>query len=166
MSSIKDNDIYKKTSFLAGVNSRQIEELYTQYLENPSSLTSDWRNFFQGLGDEEKNIIDNSNGPSWSRKKTIKIKIDKSTKINLEKEYSSSDLKDISVTQAAKDSVRAIMLIRAYRIRGHLIANLDPLDIQQRDEHPELKPETYGFNQKDHKRDIFLMEFLDYKRQI
>ena len=156
MSSIKDNDIYKKTSFLAGVNSRQIEELYTQYLENPSSLTSDWRNFFQGLGDEEKNIIDNSNGPSWSRKKTIKIKIDKSIKINLEKEYSSSDLKDISVTQAAKDSVRAIMLIRAYRIRGHLIANLDPLDIQQRDEHPELKPETYGFNQKDHKRDIFL----------
>ena len=156
MSSIKDNDIYKKTSFLAGVNSRQIEELYTQYLENPSSLTSDWRNFFQGLGDEEKNIIDNSNGPSWSRKKTIKIKIDKSTKINLEKENSSSDLKDISVTQAAKDSVRAIMLIRAYRIRGHLIANLDPLDIQQRDEHPELKPETYGFNQKDHKRDIFL----------
>ena len=156
MSSIKDNDIYKKTSFLAGVNSRQIDELYTQYLENPSSLTPDWRNFFQGLGDEEKNIIDNSNGPSWSRKKPIKIKIDKSIKINLEKENSSSDLKDISVTQAAKDSVRAIMLIRAYRIRGHLIANLDPLDIQQRDEHPELKPETYGFNQKDHKRDIFL----------
>ena len=156
MSSIKDNDIYKKTSFLAGVNSRQIEELYTQYLENPSSLTPDWRNFFQGLGDEEKNIIDNSNGPSWSRKKPIKIKIDKSIKINLEKENSSSDLKDISVTQAAKDSVRAIMLIRAYRIRGHLIANLDPLGIQQRDEHPELKPETYGFTQKDHKRDIFL----------
>ncbi len=156
MSSIKDNDIYKKTSFLAGVNSRQIDELYTQYLENPSSLTPDWRNFFQGLGDEEKNIIDNSNGPSWSRKKPIKIKIDKSIKINLEKENSSSDLKDISVTQAAKDSVRAIMLIRAYRIRGHLIANLDPLDIQQRDEHPELKPETYGFTQKDHKRDIFL----------
>ena len=156
MSSIKDNDIYKKTSFLAGVNSRQIDELYTQYLENPSSLTPDWRNFFQGLGDEEKNIIDNSNGPSWSRKKPIKIKIDKSIKINLEKENSSSDLKDISVTQAAKDSVRAIMLIRAYRIRGHLIANLDPLGIQQRDEHPELKPETYGFTQKDHKRDIFL----------
>ena len=156
MSSIKDNDIYKKTSFLAGVNSKQIEELYIQYLENPSSLTSDWRNFFQGLGDEEKNIIDNSNGPSWSRKKPIKIKIDKSIKINLEKENSSSDLKDVSVTQAAKDSVRAIMLIRAYRIRGHLIANLDPLDIQQRDEHPELKPETYGFTQKDYNRDIFL----------
>ena len=75
-------------------------------------------------------------------------------------------MKDISVTQAAKDSVRAIMLIRAYRIRGHLIANLDPLDIQQRDEHPELKPETYGFNQKDHKRDIFLDGVLGLQRQI
>ena len=40
------------------------------------------------------------------------------------------------------------MLIRAYRIRGHLIANLDPLGLQKREEHPELKPETYGFNKK------------------
>ena len=38
------------------------------------------------------------------------------------------------------------MLIRAYRIRGHLIANLDPLSIQTKEEHLELKPETYGFN--------------------
>ena len=43
------------------------------------------------------------------------------------------------VKQASKDSVRAIMLIRAYRIRGHLIANLDPLSIQKKEEHPELK---------------------------
>ena len=48
------------------------------------------------------------------------------------------------------------MLIRAYRIRGHLIAKLDPLGIQKREEHPKLKPETYGFNQKDYNRKIFL----------
>ena len=41
------------------------------------------------------------------------------------------------------------MLIRAYRIRGHLIANLDPLSIQKKEEHPELKPESYGFIKKD-----------------
>ena len=40
------------------------------------------------------------------------------------------------------------MLIRAYRIRGHLIANLDPLNLQKKEEHPELKPETYGFEKK------------------
>ena len=48
------------------------------------------------------------------------------------------------------------MLIRAYRIRGHLIANLDPLNLQKKDEHPELKPETYGFSKNDYDRKIFL----------
>ena len=40
------------------------------------------------------------------------------------------------------------MLIRAYRIRGHLIANLDPLNLQKKEEHLELKPETYGFKKR------------------
>ena len=48
------------------------------------------------------------------------------------------------------------MLIRAYRIRGHLIANLDPLSIQKKEEHPEFKPESYGFTKKDYNRKIFL----------
>ena len=48
------------------------------------------------------------------------------------------------------------MLIRAYRIRGHLIANLDPLNLQKRLQHPELKPETYGFTTDDYNRKIFL----------
>ena len=48
------------------------------------------------------------------------------------------------------------MLIRAFRIRGHLIANLDPLSLQKKEEHPELKPETYGFTKKDYDRKIFL----------
>ena len=60
------------------------------------------------------------------------------------------------LNQGTKDSIRAIMLIRAYRIRGHLIANLDPLGLQKKEEHPELKPETYGFTKKDFDRKIFL----------
>ena len=48
------------------------------------------------------------------------------------------------------------MLIRAYRIRGHLIANLDPLSIQKKEEHLELKPESYGFSKNDYDREIFL----------
>ena len=61
-----------------------------------------------------------------------------------------------SIKKASQDSVRAIMLIRAYRIRGHLIANLDPLSIQEKKEHSELKPESYGFTKKDYNRKIFL----------
>ena len=87
-------------------------------------------------------------------KKFTKVKIELENK-NKERE-SSTDLNSKSVKQASKDSVRAIMLIRAYRIRGHLIANLDPLSIQKKNEHPELKPETYGFTKKDFERKIFL----------
>ena len=48
------------------------------------------------------------------------------------------------------------MLVRAYRIRGHLISNLDPLGLQKREEHPELKPKTYGFSENDLNKKIFL----------
>ena len=50
------------------------------------------------------------------------------------------------------------MLIRAYRIRGHLISNLDPLSIQKK-EHSELKPETYGFKKRLQKKNIFRWSF-------
>ena len=82
------------------------------------------------------------------------IKIRNNIKDDLDKDL--QNLETQSVKQASKDSVRAIMLIRAYRIRGHLIANLDPLSIQKKEEHPELKPETYGFTKKDFNRKIFL----------
>ena len=75
---------------------------------------------------------------------------------NLVSTNTTSEIDLKSVKQASKDSVRAIMLIRAYRIRGHLIANLDPLSIQKKEEHPELVPETYGFSKKDFNRKIFL----------
>ena len=94
----------------------------------------------------------------------------KSKKINLSlnkkptnENVESENLDFASVTQASKDSVRAIMLIRAYRIRGHLIANLDPLELQKKEEHPELKPETYGFKKQDYDRKIFLDGVLEFQ---
>ena len=152
MSVDKNNLTYKKTSFLTGVNSNYIEEYYSLYLQNPKLLPKDWIEFFDGLKEDSNNIIENIKGPSWSPKK-IKISInDKIGKRDIEK--STSEV--FTNNQASKDSVRAIMLIRAYRIRGHLIANLDPLNLQKKDEHPELKPETYGFSKNDYDRKIFL----------
>ena len=58
------------------------------------------------------------------------------------------------------------MLIRAYRIRGHLISNLDPLDLLEREEHPELRPETYGFSSKDLNKKIFLDGNLEFKEHL
>ena len=47
-----------------------------------------------------------------------------------------------------EQSVKAIALIRAYRIRGHLIANLDPLGLMERKFLEELHPSDHGFKKK------------------
>ena len=154
MSVSKNNQIYKKTSFLNGANSIFIEKYYSQYLSNPSALPKDWKTFFDELKEELSLVKKDIEGPSWSPKKN-KIKIN-FQKVVQEKKETQLEIEASSIEQATKDSVRAIMLIRAYRIRGHLLANLDPLKLQNKDEHPELKPETYGFNSLDYSRKIFL----------
>ena len=155
MSSSNNNTVYKKTSFLAGNNSEFINEFYADYISDPNSLPESWRMFFDGLSEDEKIIYDNLKGPSWGPQKKIKKPFSKleENKVN---NGNTIDLNSKSVKQASKDSVRAIMLVRAYRIRGHLIANLDPLSIQKKEEHPELKPESYGFLKSDYNRKIFL----------
>ncbi len=166
--SSSDNITFKKTSFLSGINSEFINEFYSDYLSDPSSLPEGWRKFFDGLSEDEKLILNDLNGPSWSPNKKLKsIKFLESEKNKNNKK--SEDLELHSIKEASKDSVRAIMLIRAFRIRGHLIANLDPLSIQKKEEHPELKPETYGFTDKDYKRKIFLdgvlgLQYADLKQ--
>ena len=150
MSSSKDNSLYKKTSFLEGANSAFIEELYSDYLKSPEKIPEGWKLFFDGLKDDKEIINKNLLGPSWAPKK-----IKKEIKVEVNVEEKSKEIY-VPTQQSTKDSIRAIMLIRAYRIRGHLISNLDPLGIQKREEHPELKPETYGFMQKDFNRKIFL----------
>ena len=56
MSSSQNNNIFKKTSFLAGNNSAFIEEYYSEYLKNPNKLPEGWKEFFDGL-DENKDIF-------------------------------------------------------------------------------------------------------------
>ncbi|WP_289080957.1 aromatic amino acid lyase, partial [uncultured Sulfitobacter sp.] len=53
------------------------------------------------------------------------------------------------VRKATLDSLRAQMLIRSYRVRGHLLAKLDPLELEVREDHPELNPASYGFQDAD-----------------
>ena len=155
MSSSNKNINLKKTSFLSGINSEFINEFYSDYLTDPKSIPEGWRKFFNGLSEDEKLVLRDLKGPSWSPEKKIK-NIRNLIQDTEKKEGENINVNFESVKEASKDSVRAIMLIRAYRIRGHLIANLDPLSIQIKDEHPELKPETYGFSKKDYGRKIFL----------
>ena len=175
MSSQENNIIFQKTSFLSGTNSSYIEKLYAKYVENPASIPDSWRQFFEGLGDQKDNIIENQ-GPSWAPSNIKYISngdldvYEKYLPKNLngnsikekivEKNRTLSGDEKFDVERSTIDSVRAIMMIRAYRIRGHLIADLDPLQLQEKHHHPELNPETYGFKKEDRNRKIFLDKFL------
>ena len=80
MSSSNNNNLYKKTSFLAGNNSEFINEFYADFISDPNSLPESWRKFFEGLSDDEKIVYEDLKGPSWSPEKKIKklsIKLNK-----------------------------------------------------------------------------------------
>ncbi len=157
MSATKNNNIFDKTSFLGSNSSEFMEELYAQYVTNPQGLPEEWKEFFKSLNDNKEEIIKTVNGPSWSRKKRKKRTTTNGEEFKKDSNNTSSvHIDSLTINKSAQDSIRTNTLMRAYRIRGHLLANLDPLGLQEREEHPELKPETYGFKKADQNRKIFV----------
>ena len=69
-----------------------------------------------------------------------------------------------ALRRAAADSIRALQLIRAYRVRGHLEADLDPLGLDKRGPYPELDYRSYGFTEADLDREIFINNLFGRER--
>jgi len=163
MSTVKNNNIFEKTSFLGG-NSSFIKELYLKYLNNPKSIPRSWVEFFDGLDEDQEVIKKEILGPSWIPKKNNNIKNNL-----LERDLAEDKQESIGDTSILKDnyekekeqSVKAIAMIRAYRIRGHLIANLDPLEMMERKYLDELHPADHGFKKEDYNKKIYLGEYMD-----
>ncbi|RKF21905.1 2-oxoglutarate dehydrogenase E1 component [Altericroceibacterium spongiae] len=61
-----------------------------------------------------------------------------------------------TIEQAASDSVQAMMLIRTYRVRGHLVSELDPLNLSTRKLPDDLKPEWHGFTAEALDRPVYI----------
>jgi 2-oxoglutarate dehydrogenase E1 component len=141
------NDVFARTSFLQGANAAYLAELYAQYQENPSSLDSEWREFFASLDDDAHSVLAEARGPSWAPTNGRAVPLP---------ELPSGAISEQQAIAAARDSLGLRMLIRAYRTRGHLAAKLDPLELVARREHPELKPKTYGFTESDYDRAIYI----------
>jgi 2-oxoglutarate dehydrogenase E1 component len=171
------NDQFSLTSFLYGGNAGYIEELYADYSRDPSSVTEEWRSFFAALKDEPGIVVKNAEGASWRQKGwpqaangelvsaldgnwgQVEKHFEKKTRE--EAAANGAALSEAEVMQATRDSVRAIMMIRAYRMRGHLHANLDPLGLANPlEDYNELSPENYGFTQADYDRPIFIDHVL------
>ncbi|HYM29761.1 MAG TPA: 2-oxoglutarate dehydrogenase E1 component [Candidatus Cybelea sp.] len=155
---------YDSTSFLYGANSGFIEELYARFLADPNSVDASWRQFFAALGDEPGAVKAEASGPSWRKPDGWHVLAEegalgpKGLAAKSAEHAAKSGAADVRA--AALDTIRTVMMIRNYRIRGHLMADLDPLGLDQRGSHPELNPATYGFTEADWDRPIFIDRML------
>ena len=155
------------TSFLYGANAPYIEDMQARYGRDPASVSAEWRAFFEDLKEQTA-----PSGPSWQRSDWPMVAngemvaaldgnwqaVEKGLGEKIKKGVASrgATISDDQVQQATRDSVRALMMIRAYRMRGHLHADLDPLGMQEIPGQHELDPASYGFTEEDYGRRIFI----------
>jgi 2-oxoglutarate dehydrogenase E1 component len=155
-----------------------VEELYARYAEDPASVDAQWQAFFAGLKEDDRIVAQNAEGASWAKPNwpipangELVSALDGNwpavekavgDKIQAKAQAKGVEIAPADVQQATKDSIRAIMMIRAYRMRGHLHARLDPLGLEPRrdGDDSELHPSHYGFAEADYDRPIFIDKVL------
>ena len=170
------NEAFQAESHLHGANAVYLDQMQARYAADPSSVDAAWAELFHAMGEDAA-----PRGPSWARRdwppqpsdeltaaldgqwpapppaKEVKAAGDK---IRAKAEAKGVEVTDAQVQRAVIDSIRALMIIRAHRIRGHLVAELDPLGMRDQTPHPELDPASYGFTASDMDRPIFIDNVL------
>ncbi|MBU2580488.1 MAG: 2-oxoglutarate dehydrogenase E1 component [Alphaproteobacteria bacterium] len=170
------NQSFLQTSFLDGANAAYIEQLQEQYARNPGSVPDQWRHFFESLREGGGTVEAEPTGPSWavplSRLESNgdlvsaltgdyeQLQSELHGKLAQRAQYYGVEMSPAASLRAIQDSIRALMLIRAYRAIGHLAADLDPLGLTDRRIHNELQPASYGFTDADLDRPIFIDRVL------
>jgi 2-oxoglutarate dehydrogenase E1 component len=166
------NARFALTSFLYGGNAAYIEHLYERFRQNPGSVDGEWQAFFQSLKDGGNGAV----APSWKQKhwpalpsgdlvgaltgEWREVERGLTDKLKGKAQADGVEMSAAEVQQATRDSIHALMLIRAYRIRGHHYADLDPLQLEPPKDRGELDPRSYGFSEADYDRKIFLDKVL------
>jgi 2-oxoglutarate dehydrogenase E1 component len=170
------NAAFAATSFLYGGNAGYMDDLYARYEADPNAVDAQWQAFFRSLKDEREQVLKSERGPSWvlpnwpalPRGDLIgalagdwgEVERAVGQKLKATAQSRGAEVSAAEVQQATRDSIHALMLIRAYRIRGAFHANLDPLGLEPPKDRSELDPRSYGFEEADFDRPIFLDRVL------
>jgi len=149
-------------------NAAYIEELYTRYLQNPAAVDASWQDYFRSIaGDASAG----KPGASWAEvaPKVIGAVDPETAAIQAAAKKAKSKDSGGTASEAqlqayAHDAIRAMMMVRAYRVRGHLMSQLDPLGLEVKEPHPELDPAGYGFTAEDMNKEIFLNGLLGLEK--
>ena len=170
------NETLLQTSFLYGGNAAYIEDLYARFQSDPASVDEEWREFFGALGDDKASVEKSARGASWKKANWpvhangelisaldgnwAQVEKAVGQKISAKASEKGAVQTEAQIHLATRDSVRALMMIRAYRMRGHFHAQLDPLGMEPAKDHEELHPASYGFTEADYGRKIFIDNVL------
>ncbi len=139
-------------TFLNSANAPYVAELYSKFRNDPESVDTTWKDFFNNLNEDDYSVLKDFGGPEWKERPSSIIDKNYITKVIKSNANYNSDEFRISTL----DSIRALRLIRAFRINGHLIADLDPLGISEREYPQELDYKSYGFIESDLEKEIFI----------
>jgi 2-oxoglutarate dehydrogenase E1 component len=171
------NQVLTETSFLYGGNAAFVEDLHARWADDPKSVAPSWQAFFGSLHDLPAEAKAAAKPPTWTPRDVpaarpdwmsaidglwpaVEAKLGKAIADRAADGKALAAAPSASSTEAVRaatlDSLRAIMMIRAFRMRGHLAANLDPLGLAEKPDASELDPATYGFSEADYDRPIFL----------
>ncbi|MEO1248535.1 MAG: thiamine pyrophosphate-dependent enzyme, partial [Pseudomonadota bacterium] len=169
----------EQTSFLHAQNAAFIGSLFRKFQKDPNAIDPSWRAFFSTMGEEARSVLSEIDGASWANGHDYMSAVDETTAegfllevppdqpaVDPSMEHGRASAKimpgasEEDLRRATLDSIQAIMLIRAYRVRGHMLSQLDPLKLEQIEDHPELDPASYGFTDEDYDRPIFINNVL------
>ena len=123
-------------SLLTGENAALVDALFNQWLADPNSVGEDWAALFEESSDA-------NNGVSYTAPTFAPSSIFNARGQGL-RAVTASVASEVALRQA-----RVVQLINAYRVRGHLLAKIDPLKRVERNRHPELTLEYHGLSKTD-----------------
>ena len=151
-------------SVMNGANAAFIADLYARWVDRPDSVDPSFHELFAALNDDARAVVQDATGASWAPRPRGGFAPEPEApraETRKGRNPGAAPAADRVVReQQVLDSVRALMLVRAYRVRGHLEADLDPLGLQVKKPHLELDPKTYGFAEADFDRPIFIDRVL------
>src|SRR5208283_2520053 len=143
-------------SAFSGANAAFLADLYARWAANPSSVDASFGDLFVAMNDEARAVLEDASGASWAPRPSF----GQDEQPWPAPKAAEGGLSTEQIRAATIASLRALMLIRSYRVRGHLEARLDPLGLQLPAPHPELDPRSYGFTDADLDRPIFIDNVL------
>ena len=145
-------------SAFSGANAAFLADLYARWASSPNSVDPSFADLFGAMNDEARSVLEDASGASWAPRPAFGD--DEATPAAPVKQAAAAGLDPAQVRAATITSLRALMLIRSYRVRGHLEARLDPLGLQVPAKHAELDPASYGFTDADLDKPIFIDNVL------